>query len=304
MQVLLESWWVVLPAILAILAVLLVLARELRGWGRQPPPRWHLPLEPPFNGAHRGGDALFPENTLEAFRAARVFGCRFMELDVHCSADGVPVVIHDPTVDRTTDGAGAVRELLLTQLQQLDAGFRFRGPDGKSRAGQGLCIPTLEQALRELPECAFSIDIKQKQPPCEAAVVEVLRRAQAVGRVVIGSERHAVFRRVRALAPDIPTFFSFRSVCGFILAVWLGLGRWYRPPHSALMIPAAWRGIPLVTRRSVRAVRRLGLPLIVWTIDDTERMRALLELGVDGIVTGRPDLLARAIAEFTAGDNG
>ena len=294
------GWWVVAPVIAAVVGGLLALARELRGWGRQRPPSWKPPLAHPINAAHRGGDVLFPENTLEAFRAASELGCRFMELDVHASADGVPVVIHDPTVERTTGGSGAVNGLSLAELKKLDAGFRFRGPDGRRWAGQGVRIPTLEQTLRDLPDCVFSIDIKQSDPPCEAAVVEVLRRADAAGRVVAGSEIRAVFSRLQALAPEIPSFFTFRSVFAFFMALWLGLARWYRPPHSALMIPPSWWGIPLVTARSVRAARRLRLPLIVWTINEEDRMRDLLRLGVDGIVTGRPDLLARVIGEQVA----
>ena len=401
----LADWWVVLSLLLAPAVLLIALAWELRGWGRPAAPQWKLPLTRPINAAHRGGDALFPENTLEAFRAAgERHGCKFMELDVHASRDGVPVVIHDPTVDRTTEGSGAVNQLTLEELKRLDAGFRFRGPgggqwaggrwDGGQWNGGDVRIPTLEEVLRSLPECWFSIDIKQKDPPCEAAVVEVLRlthmqgrvvlgsashavfrRIQALapripspftfrsvfgfflahwlglarwyrpphsalmipmsqeevlrslpecwfsidikqkdppceaavvevlrlthmqGRVVLGSASHAVFRRIQALAPRIPSPFTFRSVFGFFLAHWLGLARWYRPPHSALMIPSTYRGMALITSRSVQAAHRLGLLVFVWTVNDPRQMRELLNLGVDGIVTGRPDLLAEVIAE-------
>ena len=291
------AWWVTIPALLVVLGALIVLARELRGWGSPRPARWNLPVEPPINAAHRGGDALFPENTLAAFLASEKLGSRLMEMDVHTTSDGVPVVIHDPSVDRTTDGAGRVQAHSLAELQSLDAGFHFRAPDGRCWRGQGARIPTLEEILRAMPNCVFSVDIKQEYPNCEAAVVDVLRRTQSIGRVVLGSESHRVYLAAHALAPEIPSFFTFRSVFGFFLAVWLGLVRWYRPPHSALMIPRSWWGIPLVTPRSLRAARRLGLPLVVWTIDDPEQMRELLGLGVDGIVTGRPDLLAQVIGE-------
>lgn len=304
----LADWWVVLSLLLAPAVLLIALAWELRGWGRPAAPQWKLPLTRPINAAHRGGDALFPENTLEAFRAAgERHGCKFMELDVHASRDGVPVVIHDPTVDRTTEGSGAVNQLTLEELKRLDAGFRFRGPgggqwaggrwDGGQWNGGDVRIPTLEEVLRSLPECWFSIDIKQKDPPCEAAVVEVLRLTHMQGRVVLGSASHAVFRRIQALAPRIPSPFTFRSVFGFFLAHWLGLARWYRPPHSALMIPSTYRGMALITSRSVQAAHRLGLLVFVWTVNDPRQMRELLNLGVDGIVTGRPDLLAEVIAE-------
>ncbi|MFI5400262.1 MAG: glycerophosphodiester phosphodiesterase, partial [SAR324 cluster bacterium] len=107
----------------------------LRGRGRVPPPRWELPLPPPIIGAHRGGGGVFPESTLTAFVSCyEQFGCRFMELDVHVTRDGIPVVIHDATLDRTTDGTGPVAAHSLAELQRLDAGYRFRGLDGVSWA--------------------------------------------------------------------------------------------------------------------------------------------------------------------------
>lgn len=273
--------------------------RMVLGWGRPAPPSWKIPLAPPILGAHRGGGALFPENTLEAFTASRDrFGCRFMEIDTHATRDGVPVVIHDPTVDRTTDGTGPVLAHSLEELRRLDAGFRFRGPDSASWAGRGVRIPTLDEVLQELQESVISIEIKQHDPPMEASVVEAVRRAGMENRVLLGSSRHGAFLRIQALAPEIPSFFSFRSSIAFFLAAWTGLARWYRPPHNALMIPPEYGPFRLVTPGIVRTAHRLGLPVIVWTINEPAEMERLLRLGVDGIITDRPDLLAAVIKKL------
>lgn len=273
--------------------------RMVLGWGRPAPPSWKIPLAPPILGAHRGGGALFPENTLEAFTASRDrFGCRFMEIDTHATRDGVPVVIHDPTVDRTTDGTGPVLAHSLEELRRLDAGFRFRGPDSTSWAGRGVRIPTLDEVLQELQESVISIEIKQHDPPMEASVVEAVRRAGMENRVLLGSSRHGAFLRIQALAPEIPSFFSFRSSIAFFLAAWTGLARWYRPPHNALMIPPEYGPFRLVTQGIVRTAHRLGLPVIVWTINEPAEMERLLRLGVDGIITDRPDLLAAVIKKL------
>lgn len=276
-------------------------ARELRGWGRVTPPPWRLPLERPILGAHRGGRGVFPENTLAAFRGAwEQFGCRLLELDVRASREGVPVVIHDATVDRTTGGTGAVADLTLAELQALDAGHGFRGADGTAWGGRGVRIPTLAALLAALPQAVLSIEVKQRQPPCEAAVAAAIREAGAEGRVLLGAGSHEMFLRIQALAPEIPSFFSFRSGMAFYLAALTGLARWYRPPHHALLVPPRLRSLEVVTARTVAAAHGLGLPVLVWTIDEPAEMARLLALGVDGIITDRPDLLATVVRERAA----
>jgi glycerophosphoryl diester phosphodiesterase len=274
------------------------LGRFLRGWGEPSPVAWTLPLPRPILGAHRGGARLYPENTLEAFRAVVArFACPYLELDVRASRDGVPVVFHDATLERTTDGRGEVRAHTLAELKRLDAAYRFRDLHGRSEwSGRGVRIPTLEEVLAALPERVFSVEIKQTDPPIEAAVVEVVRRAGRPGRVLLGSARHVVYRRIRALAPELPSFFSRRSAAVFLLATWCGLAGWYRPLHHVLAIPPRLGSLTIVTARLMRAARRLSVPVLVWTVNDPAEMERLLALRVDGIITDRPDLLAPLIA--------
>lgn len=260
-------------------------------------PRWRLPLSRPFICAHRGGAHLFPENTLEAFRAsAEKYGCRFMEMDVRVTADGVPVVIHDEDVLRVTGTAGLVHELDLPQLQSLDAAASFVSVQGESWAGRGICIPTLEAVLRALPECIFSIDVKQRAPRCEDAVIGVIRECGMAANVLLGAEDGATSKRLRKMAPEAPSFFSRPAVIGFYAALRCGLLRWYSPPHNSMQIPERAFGLPLVTTRLVRHAQRKGIAVIVWTVNEPATMARLLDLGVDGIITDRPDLLQDVIA--------
>src|SRR5918993_1187008 len=153
----------------------------------------------PVNLAHRGASALAPENTIEAFRLAVEAGAGGLELDVHMTRDGHIVVIHDATVDRTTSGTGAVSEMTLDELRGFDAGHNFSpggGPNRPYRA-RGVRVPTLEEVLREFPGVAVNIDIKAGRPGIEAAVLGVLREADALGRVLVVSTTHATVKRFR-----------------------------------------------------------------------------------------------------------
>ena len=273
----------------------------LRGWGRPARPAWHWTLAAPFCAAHRGGSALQPENTLAAFEAAATaYGCSFLELDVHATADGIPVVIHDPTVDRTTGGTGAVRELTLAELRALDAAQRFVPEAGPGPAKRPCPIPTLEEVLTRLPGCWFSIDIKQDHPPCERAVVDAIRRAGATGRVLVGSDDQRRFRRLQAAGPELASFFTQRSAAVFLFAHWLGVTPWYRPPHHTLQVPERLGPLRIVTPRFIRAAHGLGIPVIVWTVNEAADMRRLLDLGVDGLITDRPDVFNCVVRERMA----
>src|ERR687898_2309819 len=145
----------------------------------------------PTNFAHRGDSTRVPENTLEAFRMAVEAGAGGLELDVHLTRDGHVVVIHDETVDRTTGGTGAVAEMTLDELRGLDAGHDF-SPDGGSTLpyrDRNVLVPTLAEVLREFPGVAVNIDMKVDSPGIEAAVLGVLREADASGRALVVSSR-------------------------------------------------------------------------------------------------------------------
>lgn len=250
------------------------------------------------NFAHRGASARAPENTLEAFRLGVEAGAGGLELDVHMTRDGEVVVIHDPTVDRTTDGTGAVAEMTLGDLRRLDAGYRF-SPDGGATypyRGAGVRVPTLAELYEEFPEASVNIEMKEAHPGIEKAVLRVVRRAGAQDRTLVVSNRHGVVRRFRRLsAGEISTGASRREITAFYLLCRGRLERLCRPAYDALQVPVEHRGIAVVTQRFVEAAHRRGVRVDAWTINEPGEMRRLLGLGVDTIMTDRPGELDRVL---------
>ena len=248
----------------------------------------------PVNLAHRGSSAVAPENTLEAFRAAVEAGAGGLELDVHLTRDGHVVVLHDETVDRTTGGTGEVAGMTLDELRGLDAGHNF-SPDGGSTLpyrGTNVRVPTLAEVLREFPGVAVNIDMKADRPGIEAAVLEVLRQANAVGRALVVSSRRGAMRRFRRISGGTVSTGASRWETGvFYLMSRLRLERLLRPAYDALQVPLRYRGIPLVTRRFLEAAHAGGVRVDVWTINGAGEMHELLDLGVDAIMTDRPETL-------------
>lgn len=252
----------------------------------------------PTNFAHRGAPELAPENTLEAFRLGIEAGAGGLELDVHMTRDGEIVVIHDPTVDRTTDGTGAVAEMTLDDLRRLDAGYRF-SPDGGATypyRGAGARVPTLAELYEAFPRASLNIEIKEAQPGVEEAVLRVVRGAAAEERTLVVSNDHGVIRRFRRLSgSEISTGASRREIAAFYLLSKGRLEGLWRPPYDALQVPVEHRGIEVVTPRFVEAAHSRGVRVDAWTINDPYEMRRLLDLGVDTVMTDRPGELARLL---------
>jgi glycerophosphoryl diester phosphodiesterase len=244
---------------------------------------------------HRGAAGLVPENTLASFRdAVDRWAVDMIELDVHVSADGHCVVIHDATVDRTTDGTGLVAELTLSELKELDAGYRFEDEAGDHPfRGRGHRIPTIEEVLEELPDTPLTVEVKvgtAQEPLCEA-----LKRYGAAGRVVVAGMSH----RDRTLFGGYGGVRSGsnRDVRWFYLLHRLFAGRLWRRSCEVFQVPERKGPLALVTRRFVQDAAYHGLPVHVWTVNDPAAMERLLDLGVDAIITDRPDLAARVLAE-------
>lgn len=254
----------------------------------------------PANCAHRGASARAPENTLEAFRLAVEAAASGLELDVHLTRDGEVVVIHDPTVDRTTDGSGAVAGMTLDEVRRLDTGYSF-SPDGGQTfpyRGRGVRIPTLAEVYEEFPDTCVNADIKEAQPGAEEAVLSVIQDAAAEGRTLVASTDHAVLRRFRKVSGGlISTGASRREIAAFYASSRLHLEALVSPAYEALQVPVEHRGIKLVTPRFVRAAHSRGVRVDVWTINDAAEMRRLLDLGVDVIMTDYPEVLESLLRE-------
>ncbi len=254
----------------------------------------------PINFAHRGPSSRAPENTLEAFRLAARDGAGGLELDVHMTSDRQVAVIHDDSVDRVTDGGGFVREMTLREVQSLDAGYSFT-PDGGATypyRDRGVRVPELGEVLREFSDHKVNIDIKEAQPGIEVAVLRSIEEAGAGDRVLVVSEMPDVLERFRKLSgPRISTGASRREIGVFYRLSRLRLEFLLRPAYVALQVPVRYGRYELVTPRFVEAAHSRGVRVDVWTIDDPDEMRRLLDLGVDVIMTNRPEMLEAVLRE-------
>ena len=245
--------------------------------------------------AHRGGSRLAPENTLPAFvSAVEEWGADMLELDVHLTRDGEIVVIHDPTVDRTTNGTGFVRDFSLPELRELDAAHHFRDLEGRhSLRGTGVTVPTLQEVLDACPNVWVNAEIKEEA--VARPLVDLLAARAEEHRVLVAAE----FERNRRAARGYrgPWGASRRQCALFWLVHRLPGGGRYTPPADVFQVPEWWKGRRVVTRRFVEQAHRRNIPVHVWTVDDPADMRRLLSWGVDGIQSDRPDLLSEVLTE-------
>ena len=245
--------------------------------------------------AHRGGRARGPENTLEAMRLGVAAGADAIELDVHCSADGDVVVIHDATVERTTDGTGAVRGKTLADLRSLDAGCRFTPVSGDRVAGTAR-IPTLAEVFEEFPHTAIIIELKTSA--ASAATRAVIERHAAEDRCIVDSfhaDALEIFRGSRiARGP------ARGGVARLIARSWLGT----QSPgveFDVICIPRSYRGLPLPVARIATLLRRENKPTHIWTVNDPEEALDLWRLGVAGIITDDVPAIVAARRAYRSG---
>lgn len=250
----------------------------------------------PLLMAHRGGSRLAPENTMAAFRQALVdWDADVLEMDVRLTADERLVVIHDETVDRTTDGTGSIRRMTWEEVRRLDAGFRFRDLNGDATfRGRDARIPLFDEVLNTFPHTRIIVEPKA----AEAArpLVEAIRHREAEHRVLIGAEFEAT--RTGARGHTGPWGASRTQVRRFWILHRIPVaGRWYVPRADAFQVPEFSGRLRVVTPALVRAAHAANIAVHVWTVDDPDDMRRLLDWGVDGIQTDRPDLLADVLTD-------
>jgi len=253
---------------------------------------------PPLLIAHRGGAGLAPENTLAGFQSAsRDWAADMVELDVRATADGECVVLHDPTVDRTTDGSGSVAQLTLAQLRRLDAGYRFT-PDGGNSfpfRGRGIRVPTFDEVLTELPELRITVEVKIGT--AQAGLFSAIARNRAGDRV-IAAGMHDADRTSFATYPGAHSA-SSEQLRRFFSAHRLHLAGLARLPADVVQMCETWEGRRLLTPRLVRDLHRQGAHVHVWTVNEETDMERLLDWDVDGIMSDFPDRLARVLHQRT-----
>ncbi len=235
--------------------------------------------------AHRGG-ALHPEcvgyeNTLRAFRSATALGYRYLETDVHATGDGQLLAFHDDRLDRVTDHVGLVLE---HRYEALAAAL----------VGDSEPIPRLSDLLEELPQARFNVDLKA--PGAVEPLADLVRRMGVQDRVCVGSFSERVLRRFRKrLGADAARVATATGVLASGAVAFLPaghrLGRWLRDPGAVLQVPHVHRGVRVVDRAMVRRAHADGRHVHVWTVDEPGEMEHLIDLGVDGLITDRTDVL-------------
>jgi glycerophosphoryl diester phosphodiesterase len=233
--------------------------------------------------AHRGNRARTSENTIESLREAQLLGADALEFDVRVTRDGVPVVIHDPDVDRTTNGTGLVRSFTFQQLRTLDASI---GASTASTTPER--VPALEEVLEALPRVPLVIEVK------EVAAVEpterLIRRFNAVDRVIVGSAENAVMEMFYDSV--LSTCASMRDAVRLIPRALAGL-RPATPRYDVLSVTQRFRGIPIPVIRMAAAARKIGIATQVWTVNDPMAAQRLWNGGIAGVVTDDPAAMLR-----------
>ena len=235
----------------------------------------------PIAIAHRGGDEVAPENTVAAFQHAWSLGFRVLETDVHVTADGVLIAFHDADLERLTGRPGVLADRSWEELRAIDLGGGHR-------------IPTLTELFETFPDAVFNID-----PKADGSVeplAEHIRGHGALGRVNIGSFSDArIARMTELLGPTLSTSAGPRDIARLLLAA-RGLGRG-PGRHTCVQVPLNMKGVKL-TPQLVRGVQRGGRQVHVWTVNDADTIRMLVDWGVDGIMTDRPSLLRSTLDEL------
>jgi glycerophosphoryl diester phosphodiesterase len=258
-----------------------------------------LPDDRPLVIAHRGGALLFPENTLTAFHKAMELGSDILELDIWLTADGIPVVLHDGTIDRTTDGSGHVNEFTLMELQSFDAGYRFTPldtPDEFPYRGQGMHIPALREVFKAFPDTHVIVEVKEERPEAAETLVQLVQEFDRVFLTMGASFHHSILRYFRDNLPEMITHASEQEIIPFLILSQLRLEGLITPKYQSFNIPTKQGRILVANRSLIRAAERRNLFVGIWTINEPDDMIKLIERGAHGIITDRPDYTLDIIA--------
>ena len=280
---------------LSVLGVILLALVLIAVFSRRAPehPYYSSELPYPLVIAHQGGDGLWPGDTLYAFEQAAELGVDVLEMDLHITADGVLVINHDETVDRTTDGTGEIEAMTLAEIKTLDAGYDWSSDAGGTfpYRGMGLSIPTLEEIFQAFPEYRMTIEIKKTEASMSTPFCEIIRAYNMQDKVLVASFHNERMEEFRQACPEVATSSARQETTVFVLMSKAYLGRLYSPAFYSLQVPEESGSITVMTAQFVRAAHERNLHVEPWTIDDPEQIKLYLDWGVDGIITDRPDLL-------------
>lgn len=281
---------------IALLAFILLVVRLT---SKQAPehPYYSDDLNYPLVIAHQGGDGVWPGETMFAYQNARDLGVDVLEMDIHITADKKLILMHDETVDRTTDGTGEIESMKLDELKKLDAAYDW-SPDGGQTypyRGKGLKVATLEEVFQAFPEMRMTIEVKRSARSMTKPFCDLIREYNMQDKVLVASFYDERLKEFRDECPGIATSSAKNETTVFVLLTKAFLGGFYSPKFFALQVPEESGGITVMTPGFVRAAHARNLAVEPWTINDEETMRKLIEWGVDGIITDRPDILIKVL---------
>ena len=241
--------------------------------------------------AHAGSE-LFPHDTLYSLKEYAAMGVDVLEMDLHMTADGEIILIHDDTVDRTTDGTGDVREMTLAEVQALDAGWYWTSDEvNYPFRGLGITIPTLREVFETFPDHPMIIEIKQEEPSMAVPLCELIREYGMEEKLLVPSFIDTAIQEFRTACPEVATAAAHDEVLDFVVRSYLLMGGTASPKFQALQVPEEDSGIPIVTPLFLWFAHNRNVEVHIWTINDPADMRRFIDMGVDGIMTDRPDLL-------------
>jgi glycerophosphoryl diester phosphodiesterase len=244
----------------------------------------------PLVFAHRGGAKLAPENTIAAIDNGMRLGADGFEIDTQLSADGIPVVIHDHTLERTTDRTGPVGALTADQLAGVDAGFHFQLDGRHPFRGQGIGVPRLDEVLARYRDARIIIEMKGGQPALARAVGVEIKKANALERICVGSFYQGSIDAIRKAHPEVTTSASQEEARWTLHRSWLRWPWTKQRAWVAFQLPEKAGWMRVVSPAFLRHVHREGHTVQVWVVNERDDIRRLLDWGADGIISDRPDI--------------
>ena len=255
-----------------------------------------------LNIAHRGGLGLSPENTIVSFQRAIKEGADILELDIRSTSDSILVLLHDETVDRTTDGKGRISELTLKEAKRLNAGYQWTADDSISFPFRTLNIkiPTFNEFLANFKDYKLNIEIKQHDNFIAKKLCESLKENQIGDNVVIGSFNDEVLDEFRYHCPDVATSPGRNEIRTFYGFSYVYLDRFYSPKSDIYQLPDFFGSTHVLTEKFVNAIKQKNIPIFVWTVNEPDEMKKFIEMGLDGIITDYPDRLSKVLNDYNS----
>lgn len=243
--------------------------------------------------AHQGGDGIAPGNTMFAFQNAVDLGVDVLEMDLHITKDNILVLIHDETIDRTTNGSGEVESMTLDEIKTYDAGYDWSNDEGVTFPfrGQGITIPILAEVFTAFPDKHMTIEIKKSNTSMIQPFCDMIREYNMQEKIVVASFYDEKIKEFRETCPEVATSSAKNETTVFVLLSKVFLTGFYSPQFYSLQVPEESSGITVMTESFIRAAHERNLAVEPWTINDEETMRKFIAWGVDGIMTDRPDIM-------------